>query len=44
MGSDAILSRLIRLTIETGTLTASIAVVDLILFLVFIDNNLHFTP
>ncbi|RDX56527.1 hypothetical protein OH76DRAFT_1477132 [Lentinus brumalis] len=42
--TDAMLSRLIRLTVETGTLTASVACIDLVLFLVFKDNNLHFAP
>ncbi|KAI0707589.1 hypothetical protein C8Q76DRAFT_627952, partial [Earliella scabrosa] len=44
LASDAILSRLIRLTIETGTLTASVACVDLIFFLLFKHNNLHMAP
>ncbi|KAI0709497.1 hypothetical protein C8Q76DRAFT_799495 [Earliella scabrosa] len=44
LASDAVLTRLIRLTVETGTLTASIACLDLVFFLVFKDNNLHLTP
>ncbi|KAI9057887.1 hypothetical protein FKP32DRAFT_1597845 [Trametes sanguinea] len=42
--SDTMLSRLIHLTVETGALTASAAVLDLVLFLAFKDNNLHMTP
>ncbi|KAI0647273.1 hypothetical protein C8Q79DRAFT_617019 [Trametes meyenii] len=44
LASDAMISRLIRLTVETGCATASVACVDLILFLVFRHNNLHMTP
>ncbi|KAI0748356.1 hypothetical protein C8Q80DRAFT_1270777 [Daedaleopsis nitida] len=44
LASDALLARLIRLTVETGTLTASVACLDLVFFLVFKHNNLHLTP
>ncbi|KAI0709498.1 hypothetical protein C8Q76DRAFT_799496 [Earliella scabrosa] len=44
LASDAMLSRLIRLTIETGTATATVACVDLALFVAFKHNNLHQTP
>ncbi|KAI0709503.1 hypothetical protein C8Q76DRAFT_799500 [Earliella scabrosa] len=44
LASDALLSRLIRLTVETGSLTASLATLDLILFVTFKDNFLHFIP
>lgn len=37
------ISRLIRLTVETGTVTATSAAVELILFEVFQSTNLHFT-
>jgi hypothetical protein len=33
-----------RLTVETGALTASVATVDLTLFLVFKHNNFHMAP
>ncbi|KAK0477638.1 hypothetical protein IW261DRAFT_1633289, partial [Armillaria novae-zelandiae] len=39
-----LLSRLIRLTIETGTVTAVIAAVHLALFLAYHDNNYHTAP
>ncbi|KAI0647281.1 hypothetical protein C8Q79DRAFT_1009394 [Trametes meyenii] len=42
--SRAVLSRLISLTIETGCATASVACLDLALFLAFRHNNLHMTP
>ncbi|KAL7283579.1 hypothetical protein ACG7TL_003014 [Trametes sanguinea] len=42
--SDTMLSRLIHLTVETGALTASAAILDLVLFLAFKHNNLHMTP
>ena len=37
-------TKFICLTIETGTLTATIAVVDAILFLGFRDSDYHITP
>ncbi|KAK0192533.1 hypothetical protein F5146DRAFT_507044 [Armillaria mellea] len=42
--TQAIISKFIRLTIETGSMTATVAVTDLILFLVFPHNNYHITP
>ncbi|KAK0216504.1 hypothetical protein EDD85DRAFT_870002 [Armillaria nabsnona] len=39
-----LLSRLIRLTIETGTATAALAVVDIALFLAYPNNNYHTVP
>ncbi|KAI0724005.1 hypothetical protein C8T65DRAFT_93159 [Cerioporus squamosus] len=44
LASDALLSRLMRLTVETGALTASIACLDLVFFTTFRHNNLHMTP
>ncbi|KAK0186998.1 hypothetical protein F5146DRAFT_1063213 [Armillaria mellea] len=39
-----LLSRLMRLTIETGTATAAIAAVHMALFLAYHDNNYHTAP
>ncbi|KAI0748587.1 hypothetical protein C8Q80DRAFT_1172658 [Daedaleopsis nitida] len=39
-----LLSRLIHLTVETGILTASVACLDLILFVAVKHSNLHMTP
>ncbi|RDX56524.1 hypothetical protein OH76DRAFT_394270 [Lentinus brumalis] len=44
LASDALISRLMRLTVETGALTASIACLDLVFFTTFRHNNLHMTP
>ncbi|KAK0186993.1 hypothetical protein F5146DRAFT_985078 [Armillaria mellea] len=41
--TQALLSRLIRLTIETGTATAALALVDIALFLAY-PNNYHTVP
>ncbi|KAK0203811.1 hypothetical protein DFS33DRAFT_833852 [Desarmillaria ectypa] len=41
--TKAVISKFIRLTIETGTMTATVAVIDLILFLVFPHKNFHIT-
>ena len=38
------LTRVIRLTLGAGFLTATVAIVDLTLFLVFRQNNYHTTP
>ncbi|KAF8996024.1 hypothetical protein BDQ17DRAFT_1429994 [Cyathus striatus] len=38
------LKRLTRLIIETGTLTAAVAIVDLVLFLVIPNSTYHVTP
>ncbi|KAF8491762.1 hypothetical protein JB92DRAFT_2752710, partial [Gautieria morchelliformis] len=42
--TDRVLSRLVRLTVETGLMTASVATIDLILFLVFQHNSVHLIP
>ncbi|KAJ8518912.1 hypothetical protein ONZ45_g4084 [Pleurotus djamor] len=42
MGSQ--LERIMQLSIQTGAITAIVALVQLILFLYFKDNNLHSTP
>ncbi|KAL0573130.1 hypothetical protein V5O48_008833 [Marasmius crinis-equi] len=42
--SGDLVRRLIRLTMETGSLTATIAFVDLVLYLNFPDNAYHITP
>ncbi|CAL1710457.1 unnamed protein product [Somion occarium] len=42
--SPTILSKFIRLTIETGLTCATIAIVDLALFLGFQQNNYHLAP
>ncbi|EEB96118.1 hypothetical protein MPER_04802 [Moniliophthora perniciosa FA553] len=36
--------RIIRLTMETGSLTAAVALVDLLLFLVFPNDDFHIVP
>ncbi|KAF8589652.1 hypothetical protein K439DRAFT_326265 [Ramaria rubella] len=38
------ISRLVRLTVETGILTATVSTVDLVLFNVYKRNNLHMGP
>ena len=43
-GSDVLLTRLIRLTIESGTVTASVQLLDLIFDNAFPRNNLHMAP
>jgi len=42
--TEKMLTRLVRLTIETGVATAATATVDLTLFFVFKNNNLHVMP
>ncbi|THU87440.1 hypothetical protein K435DRAFT_762603 [Dendrothele bispora CBS 962.96] len=42
--TNAILSKLIRITVETGFITAALAVVDLSMFLAFEQANYHLTP
>ncbi|KAF8515206.1 hypothetical protein JB92DRAFT_2829750 [Gautieria morchelliformis] len=42
--SNYILSRLMRLTIETGALTATVATVDVVVFNLFKHNNIHLCP
>ena len=44
LSSDKIISRLIHVTIETGSVTAGFACLDLILCMVFKHNNLHMLP
>ncbi|KAF8873112.1 hypothetical protein BD779DRAFT_1679370 [Infundibulicybe gibba] len=39
-----LISKLIRLTIETGSMTAAVATIDIALFLGFPHNNYHTTP
>ncbi|KAG8920307.1 hypothetical protein FRC01_000829, partial [Tulasnella sp. 417] len=39
--TDDVISKLIRMTVETGAVTATAATVELILFLVYKTNNLH---
>ncbi|KAH9481559.1 hypothetical protein JR316_0006086 [Psilocybe cubensis] len=39
-----VINKLIRLTIETGTLTATVATIDIVLFLAFRHNNYHTAP
>ncbi|KAF8313114.1 hypothetical protein DL93DRAFT_2059482, partial [Clavulina sp. PMI_390] len=43
-GTDQLIRRLIRMTVETGALTAFAATMELILFLRWKDNNLHMIP
>ncbi|KAF8876181.1 hypothetical protein BD779DRAFT_1629596 [Infundibulicybe gibba] len=42
--THVLISRLIRLTIETGSMTAIVATIDIALFLGFPHNNYHTTP
>lgn len=42
--TEALLSRLIKLTVETGMITATVATVDLMLFCAFQHANFHFVP
>ncbi|KAG1905156.1 uncharacterized protein F5891DRAFT_944525, partial [Suillus fuscotomentosus] len=42
--TDSLLNKLIRITIETGMLTAIIAIIELILFLTFKHNFYHVVP
>ncbi|RPD54774.1 hypothetical protein L226DRAFT_611205 [Lentinus tigrinus ALCF2SS1-7] len=44
LSTDAILSRIITLTVETGVLTATVACIDLSLFVAFPQTNYHFAP
>ncbi|KAF9255456.1 hypothetical protein L218DRAFT_937646 [Marasmius fiardii PR-910] len=39
-----ILNRIVRLTMETGILTATVATIDLVLFLVLPQSSYHMTP
>ncbi|KAF8908270.1 hypothetical protein CPB85DRAFT_1222934, partial [Mucidula mucida] len=42
--TNILLSRIICLVVETGTVCAVCAVLDLILYLVFMHNNYHLAP
>ncbi|KAF8880085.1 hypothetical protein BD779DRAFT_1550380 [Infundibulicybe gibba] len=42
--THVLISKLIRLTIETGSMTAAVATIDMALFLAFRNNNYHATP
>ncbi|KIO31273.1 hypothetical protein M407DRAFT_19652 [Tulasnella calospora MUT 4182] len=42
--TDDVISKLIRMTVETGAVTATAATAELILFLVYKTNNLHMIP
>ncbi|KIJ50027.1 hypothetical protein M422DRAFT_245819 [Sphaerobolus stellatus SS14] len=42
--TQVLISKLVRLSIETGSATAFVAIVDLTLYNIFPDTNLHTTP
>ncbi|CAE6499484.1 unnamed protein product [Rhizoctonia solani] len=42
--TDSVITKLIRMTVETGLVTTTAAITDLILYLVFQKNNLHMIP
>lgn len=42
--TNAILVKFIRLTIETGLVTSTLAVLDLVMFLAVQDANYHLAP
>jgi len=42
--TDYIIEQLVKMTVETGTVTAAVSIIDLVLFLLFKDNNLHVAP
>ncbi|TFK37863.1 hypothetical protein BDQ12DRAFT_607194, partial [Crucibulum laeve] len=42
--TQALVTQIIRLIIETGTFTATIAILDLVLFIAFPRNDYHTTP
>ncbi|TFK31424.1 hypothetical protein BDQ12DRAFT_740025 [Crucibulum laeve] len=42
--THTIITRIIRLTVETGSTTATVAVIDVVLFLAFRQNNYHTAP
>lgn len=42
--TDSVITKLIRMTVETGMLTTTAAITELILFLVYQHNNLHMIP
>ncbi|THU80176.1 hypothetical protein K435DRAFT_764819 [Dendrothele bispora CBS 962.96] len=39
--TNAVITKLVRLTIETGTITATAAIIDLVFFLSIHDNTMH---
>ncbi|KAG7096442.1 hypothetical protein E1B28_003879 [Marasmius oreades] len=41
MRTNAVVTKLVRLTIETGTITAAAAIIDLVFFLTLEHNSLH---
>lgn len=43
-GRDTLMAKLMRQSVETGAITAFVAAVELILFLVFRDYGLHLAP
>jgi len=42
--TDYMIEQLVKMTVETGTMTAVVSIIDLVLFLLFKDNNLHVAP
>ncbi|KAF5319609.1 hypothetical protein D9619_008565 [Psilocybe cf. subviscida] len=42
--TQMLINRLVRLTVETGVATATVAAIDVILFLAFPESNYHITP
>ncbi|CAE6438264.1 hypothetical protein ACGC1H_007007 [Rhizoctonia solani] len=42
--TDSVITKLIRMTVETGLVTTTAATVELILYLVYQKNNLHMIP
>lgn len=42
--TDSVITKLIRMTVETGLVTTTAAITELILFLVYEHNNLHMIP
>jgi len=42
--TDALITRLVQLTIETGSLTACVAIVEIIVFKVFTNTTFHIVP
>ncbi|KAF8514946.1 hypothetical protein BU17DRAFT_94035 [Hysterangium stoloniferum] len=42
--TDMLLTRLVRVTVETGLICATFAILDLVLFLSFENNNYHLAP
>ncbi|KAF9461111.1 hypothetical protein BDZ94DRAFT_1264621 [Collybia nuda] len=42
--TQALVTKIMRLTIETGSLTAAVAIIDVALFLAFPEHNFHVAP